>query len=80
MRKLRLAAAEDLPELIMRRHERASALVTSNRTMEDRDKLLSGVAVVSTMLDDLLLPRRLPEVRPEEVAQQNGLGRRGQAG
>jgi len=31
MRKLPITAAEDLLEIIMRRHERASTLLTSNR-------------------------------------------------
>ena len=40
MRKLPLTAAEDLLEIIMRRYERASTLVTSNRPVEDWGKLL----------------------------------------
>jgi len=35
MRKLPLTAADELLELIMRRYERASTLVTSNRPVED---------------------------------------------
>lgn len=35
MRKLPLTAAEDLLEIIMRRYERASTLLTSNRPVED---------------------------------------------
>jgi hypothetical protein len=38
MRKLPLTAAEDLLEIIMRRHERASTLLTSNRPVEDWGK------------------------------------------
>lgn len=44
MRKLPLTAAEDLLELIMRRYERASTLVTSNRPVEDWGKLLGDAA------------------------------------
>src|SRR5713226_5954458 len=40
MRKLPLNAAEELLEIIMRRYERASTLVTSNRPVEDWGKLL----------------------------------------
>jgi DNA replication protein DnaC len=54
MRKLPLTAAEELLELIMRRYERASALVTSNRPVEDWGKLLGDAAAVSAMLDRLL--------------------------
>jgi DNA replication protein DnaC len=54
MRKLPLTAAEDLLEIIMRRYERASTLLTSNRPVEDRGKLLGDVAAVTAMLDRLL--------------------------
>ena len=40
MRKLPATAAEDLLEVVMRRHERASTLMTSNRPVEDWGKLL----------------------------------------
>ena len=54
MRKLPLTAAEDLLEIIMRRYERFSTLLTSNRPVEDWGKLLGDVAAVSAMLDRLL--------------------------
>lgn len=54
MRKLPHTAAEDLLEVIMRRYERFSTLLTSNRPVEDWGKLLSDVAAVSAMLDRLL--------------------------
>jgi DNA replication protein DnaC len=54
MRKLPLTAAEDLLEIIMRRYERASTLLTSNRPVEDWGKLLGDAAAVSAMLDRLL--------------------------
>ena len=54
MRKLPLTAAEDLLEIIMRRYERASTLLTSNRPVEDWGKLLGDIAAVSAMLDRLL--------------------------
>ena len=54
MRKLPLTAAEDLLEIIMRRYERTSTLVTSNRPVEDWGKLLGDTAAVSAMLDRLL--------------------------
>ena len=54
MRKLPQTAAEDLLEIIMRRYERASTLLTSNRPVEDWGKLLADVAAVSAMLDRLL--------------------------
>jgi DNA replication protein DnaC len=54
MRKLPLTAAEDLLEIVMRRYERASTLVTSNRPVEDWGKLLGDVAAVTAMLDRML--------------------------
>jgi DNA replication protein DnaC len=54
MRKLPLTAAEDLLEIIMRRYERASTLLTSNRPVEDWGKLLGDAAAVTAMLDRLL--------------------------
>jgi DNA replication protein DnaC len=54
MRKLPLTAAEDLLEIVMRRYERASTLLTSNRPVEDLGKLLGDVAAVTAMLDRIL--------------------------
>ena len=54
MRKLPQTAAEDLLEIIMRRYERASTLLTSNRPVDDWGKLLADVAAVGAMLDRLL--------------------------
>lgn len=54
MRKLPSTAAEDLLEIIMRRYERASTLITSNRPVDDWGKLFGDTAAVSAMLDRLL--------------------------
>lgn len=54
MRRLPQTAAEDLLEIIMRRYERVSTMLTSNRPVEDWGKLLGDVAAVSAMLDRLL--------------------------
>jgi DNA replication protein DnaC len=54
MRKLPASAAEDLLELVMRRYERASTIITSNRPVDDWGKLLGDNAAVSAMLDRLL--------------------------
>jgi DNA replication protein DnaC len=53
MRKLPPTAAEDLLEIVMRRYERASTLITSNRPVEDWGKLL-GDPAVTALLDRLL--------------------------
>lgn len=54
MRKLPATSAEDLLEIIMRRYEQASTLLTSNRPVEDWGKLLGDSAAVTAMLDRLL--------------------------
>ncbi len=54
MRKLPATAAEDLLELVMRRYERASTMITSNRPVEDWGKVLADNAAVTALLDRLL--------------------------
>jgi DNA replication protein DnaC len=54
MRKLPITAAEDLLEIIMRRHERASTILTSNRPVDDWGKLLGDTPAITAMLDRLL--------------------------
>ena len=54
MRKLPHTAAEDLLEIVMRRYERASTLLTSNRPVEDWGKLLGDTTALTAMLDRLL--------------------------
>jgi DNA replication protein DnaC len=54
MRKLPHTAAEDLLEIIMRRYERASTLLTSNRPVDDWGKLLGDTTAIAGLLDRLL--------------------------
>ena len=54
MRKLPATAAEDLLELVMRRYERTSTLLTSNRPVDDWGKQLGDTAAVAALLDRLL--------------------------
>jgi DNA replication protein DnaC len=54
MKRLPHTAAEDLLEIVMRRYECASTLFTSNRPVDDWDKLLGDAAAVSALLDRLL--------------------------
>jgi DNA replication protein DnaC len=54
MRKLPVTAAEELLEIVMRRYERTSTVLTSNRPVEDWGKLLGDSAAVTAMLDRLL--------------------------
>lgn len=54
MRKLPSTAAEELLEIVMRRYERTSTFLTSNRPIEDWGKMLGDNATVTAMLDRLL--------------------------
>ena len=54
MRKLPATAAEDLLELVMRRYERASTIITSNRPIDDWGKFLGDTAATTAILDRLL--------------------------
>jgi DNA replication protein DnaC len=47
-------AMHNLLEVIMRRYERASTLLTSNRPVDDWGKLLGDTAAVTALLDRLL--------------------------
>ncbi|SRR6266481_1996415 len=52
--RARRRAAEELQEIVMRRYERASSVLTSKRPVEDWGKLLGDSAAVTAMLDRLL--------------------------
>lgn len=54
MRRFPLTEAEDLLEIIIRRCEQASTILTSNRPIEDWGKLLGDNAAVTAMLGRLL--------------------------
>ena len=68
MRKLPHTAAEDLLELIMRRYERASTMLTSNRPVDEWGKLLGDTAAVTALLDRLLASRPRAQVRAAKLA------------
>jgi DNA replication protein DnaC len=54
MRKLPLTAAEELVDIIMRRYEPASTMLTSNQPVEYWGKLPSDAAAVRAMFDRLM--------------------------
>jgi DNA replication protein DnaC len=72
MRKLPAIAAEDLLELVMRRYERASTLITSNRPVDDWGKLLGDNAAVSAMLDRLLHHAHILKCGPRSYRTTRG--------
>ena len=73
IRKLPLTAAEELLEIIMRRYERASTLLTSNRPVEDWGKLLGDAAAVTAMLDRLLHHGHVLKCGPKSWRTKTGL-------
>jgi hypothetical protein len=68
--KLGPTAAEELLEIVMRRYERVSTLVTSNRPVEDWGKLLGDSAAVTAMLDRLLHHGHILKLRTAELEDQ----------
>jgi DNA replication protein DnaC len=74
MRKLPPTAAEDLLELVMRRYERASTLLTSNRPVEDWGKLLGDHAAVGAMLDRVLHHGHVIKCGPRSWCTRTGSG------
>jgi DNA replication protein DnaC len=78
MRKLPLTAAEELLEIIMRRYERASTLLTSNRPVEDWGKLLGDSAAVTAMLDRLLHHGHVLKCGPRSWRTKTGTSGEGQ--
>jgi DNA replication protein DnaC len=73
MRKLPSTAGEELLEIIMRRYERASTLLTSNRPVEDWGKLLGDSAAVTAMLDRLLHHGHVLKCGPRSWRTKTGL-------
>jgi DNA replication protein DnaC len=63
MRKLPASAAEDLLEIIMRRYERTSTIITSNRPLEDWPKMFGDTPAVAAFLDRLMHHAHLIEIR-----------------
>ncbi len=54
LRQLPKTAAEDPLELVMRRYERCSTILTSNRPVDEWGKLLGDTTATSALLDRLL--------------------------
>jgi DNA replication protein DnaC len=63
MRKLPATAAEDLLELVMRRYERSSTVITSNRPLEDWPKIFGDTPAVTAFLDRLMHHSHFLDVR-----------------
>jgi IstB-like ATP binding protein len=78
--KLGPTAAEELLEIVMRRYERASTLVTSNRPVEDWGKLFGDSAAVTAMLDRRLHHGHILKCGPRSWRTKIGLPDQEKAG
>jgi DNA replication protein DnaC len=54
LRKLPATAGDELADVLMARHERASTILTSNRPLDDWGRLLGDVVVATPLLDRLM--------------------------
>jgi DNA replication protein DnaC len=81
MRKLPGSAAEDLLEIVMRRYERASTIITSNRPLEDWAKMFGDTPAVAAFLDRLMHHAHFIEIRGKSyrLHESSKGGRRRQA-
>lgn len=70
LRKLPSTAAEDMLEIIMRRYERTSTILTSNRPIDEWGKLLGDTAAVSALLDRLLHHAHVLQCGPKSWRMQ----------
>jgi DNA replication protein DnaC len=62
MKQLPSKSGEFLFEVIMRRYERKSTMMTSNRPLEDWGKLIGDVPAASAILDRLMHHAELIEI------------------
>jgi len=54
LRKLPAGAGDELADVLMSRYEKASTVITSNRSLDDWAKLLGDVVVVGPLIDRLM--------------------------
>ena len=54
MKKLGPSAAEDLLEIFVRRHEKASSMITTNRPTQDWGQFLGDIPAATAILDRFL--------------------------
>jgi DNA replication protein DnaC len=54
LRKLPANAGDELAEVVMNRYEKASTIITSNRTLDDWAKLLGDAVVAGPLLDRIM--------------------------
>jgi DNA replication protein DnaC len=76
MRKLGPNAAEDLLEVFVRRHEKASTLITTNRPTEDWGAFLGDVPATTAILDRFLEHAEVLRMQGKSYRLRGRTGRR----
>lgn len=71
MKKLPADAAEYLMEIIMKRYETASTIITSNRPLEDWGKILGDNAATSAILDRFLHHAHVIKIKGKSYRLRN---------
>ena len=72
MKQLPKRSGEFLFEIIMRRHELRSTIMTSNRPLEDWGKLIGDVPAATAILDRFLQDAELIEITGKSYRLRNG--------
>ena len=72
MKQLPKRSGEYLFEIIMRRHELRSTLMTSNRPLEDWGKLIGDVPAATAILDRFLQQAEIIEITGKSYRLRNG--------
>ena len=72
MKQLPKKSGEYLFEIIMRRHELKSTLMTSNRPLEDWGKLIGDVPAATAILDRFLQAAEIIEITGQSYRLRNG--------
>ena len=73
MKHLPKRSGEYLFEIIMRRHELKSTLMTSNRPLEDWGKLIGDVPAATAILDRFLQAAEVVEMTGRSFRLRNGV-------
>jgi DNA replication protein DnaC len=79
MKKLGPTAAEDLLEVVVRRHEHGSILITTNRPTEDWVQLLGDVPATTAILDRFLQHAEIVPLQGKSYRLHQRARRAGQA-
>ena len=71
MKRLGPNAAEDLLEIFIRRHEKASTIITTNRPTQDWGKLLDDVPATTAILDRFLAHAEIIQMQGKSYRLHN---------